>query len=144
MENYALESYKNAATQTASPAKLIQMLYDGAIRFLEFSLAGFKESDPLLFNRTVSNNIIRAQAIINELNGVLDMEQGGELAVKLRDLYLYMDSTLQTSNAKKEMGGVQDVINRLRIVRESWSKMMAGSTALDLGDASRGTVEGRL
>ena len=35
------ESYRKVATQTASPAHLVLMLYDGAIGFLERALAGF-------------------------------------------------------------------------------------------------------
>ena len=61
-------SYKKIATQTASPGQLVLMLYDGAIRFLEKSLAGFQFDDPLEFCTTVHNNLQRAQAIINEMN----------------------------------------------------------------------------
>ena len=40
------DSYRKVATQTASPAHLVLMLYDGAIGFLERALAGFDGADP--------------------------------------------------------------------------------------------------
>ena len=80
------QSYLQVATQTASPGQLILMLYDGAIRFLEQARLGFASDDPLEFNRTINNNVLRAQAIINELNDCLNMEQGGEVSANMRRL----------------------------------------------------------
>src|SRR5437867_13254576 len=91
------QSYRQVATQTASPGQLVLMLYDGAIRFLEQARAGFSNDDPLEFNQSIHNNILKAQAIINELNASLDTEKGGELAAKLRVLYNYMDRRLHES-----------------------------------------------
>ncbi len=65
------------------------MLYDGAIRFLERALEGFQHDDPLEFNLTINNNILRAREIINELNNSLDLAQGGELAATLRAPLLF-------------------------------------------------------
>lgn len=86
-----VRSYKTIATQTAPPSQLVLMLYEGAIRFLDRALTGFHHDDPLDFNLTINNNILRAQEILSELNNSLDLEQGGELAATLRRLYDYMD-----------------------------------------------------
>ena len=50
--NEPWQSYRKVSTQTASPAHLVLMLYDGAISFLERGLTGFNYSDPLEFNQT--------------------------------------------------------------------------------------------
>ena len=113
-------SYQTVATQTASRGRLVVMLYDGAICFLERALTGFQETDPLEFNRTINNNILRAQEIINELNGSLDLSRGGELAVTLRRLYVYMGRQLTNSNVRKQPDGIQDTIRRLTTLRDSW------------------------
>ena len=81
------DSYRKVATQTATPGFLVLMLYDGAIAFLERALAGFDGPDPAQVNQAVNNNILRAQAIICELNATLNMEAGGEIAVNFRRLY---------------------------------------------------------
>ncbi|MBI3415589.1 MAG: flagellar export chaperone FliS [Verrucomicrobia bacterium] len=130
-------SYRQVATQTASPGQLILMLYDGALRFLERALLGFNSTDPLEFNQTINNNLIRAQAIINELNVSLDMERGGEFSDNMRRLYDYLDRRLQESNMLKTPDGIQEVVRRLTILREAWAKMLAsqghGATAGDIG-----------
>lgn len=118
------QSYRQVATQTASPAQLVLMLYDGAIRFLERARQGFQYDDPLEFNQTINNNLIRAQAIINELNLALDLEQGGELAHTLRALYVYMDRRLQEANQHKQEQGVVEVLRRLTVLRDAWAQML--------------------
>lgn len=130
------QSYRQIATQTASPAQLVLMLYDGAIRFLEQARQGFKEEDPLAFNQTINNNVIRAQAIINELNYSLDMQAGQEFSRTMRGLYDYMDRKLQDSNQHKAVAGIEEVIRRLTVLRDAWSEMMARASTPETGDVA--------
>jgi len=106
------------------------MLFDGAIKFLEKAKLGFDIEDPVEMNETVHNNITRAQDIINELNSTLNMDQGGEIAVVLRDLYVYMENKLFESNIRKEIEGVQEVIDRISTLQEGWSEMLEQETAV--------------
>ncbi len=126
---HCLRSYQAVAAQTASPGQLVVMLYDGAIRFLERALAGFEHDDPLEFNRTINNNILRAQEIINELDGSLDLAQGGQLAATLRGLYNYMNRQLMLSNTRKTPDGIRDTIHRLAVLRNAWSEMLRRGNA---------------
>ena len=125
-----LQSYKTISLETAPPGQLVLMLFDGAIKFLERAKLGFDIEDPLEMNETVHNNITRAQDIINELNSTLDMDQGGEVAVVLRDLYVYLDNRLFESNIRKELEGVQEVIDRLSTVQAGWSEMLELESAV--------------
>jgi len=125
-----LRSYKTIATQTAPPGQLVLMLYEGAIRFLERALAGFQHEDPLEFNATINNNVIRAQEILNELNNSLDLQQGGDLAAKLRGLYGYMDRQLTLSNTRKSPECIHDTIERLSVLRGAWSEMLRRQNAV--------------
>lgn len=118
------QSYRKIATQTASSGQLVLMLFEGAIRFLECSLQGFSMDDPAESNQTVSNNVIRAQAVIQELNQSLNMEAGGEFADTMRRLYDYLDSRLQQSNIRKEPAGIEEAISRLAVLRGAWSEML--------------------
>ncbi|HXD01243.1 MAG TPA: flagellar export chaperone FliS [Verrucomicrobiae bacterium] len=123
--NNPWQSYRKVATQTASPGQLVLMLYEGAIRFSEQALAGFEHrGDPLAFNLTINNNIHRAQAIIMELNAVLNMRGGGEVAANFRRLYLYMDRRLREANIRKQKEPIEEVIMRLRVIRDSWAEML--------------------
>lgn len=127
-----LRSYKTIATQTASPGRLVLMLYDGAISFLERALTGFHHTDPCEFNATINNNILRAQEIINALNVSLDLAHGGKLAATLRNLYCYMDRQLTMSNARKTPDGIRDTITRLMTLRDSWSRVQHSPSATTL------------
>ena len=119
------QSYRNVATNTAPPGQLVLMLYDGAIRFLNQALAAFESEDPLEFNQNISNNIIRAQDIINELNLSLNMTVGGDFASTMRGLYTYFDRRLQDSNMQKEETGLREVVQRLTVVRDAWAEMLS-------------------
>lgn len=119
-----LKSYQTIATHTASRGQLVVMLYDGAIRFLEKALEGFKYTDPLEFNLTINNNILRARDIILELNNSLNLADGGELAATLRRLYFWMNGQLLQSNARKTPDGIHDTIQRLTVLRDAWREML--------------------
>jgi flagellar protein FliS len=110
--------------QTASPGQLVLLLYDGALRFLEQARLGFACDDPKAFNESINNNVQRAQAIINELSGSLNMRAGGEFSLKLRSLYEYFDRRLFESNLQKDQAGIEEVIQRLTVLRDSWAEML--------------------
>ncbi len=119
------KSYRQIATNTASPGQLVLLLYEGAIRALERALPGFNQEDPAEANTTVHNNLQRAQEIIRELNLALNMEQGGKCAATLRPLYDYFELRLWQSNLKKDRAGVEEVIRHLNVLRDAWADMLS-------------------
>jgi flagellar secretion chaperone FliS len=130
--NNPWQSYRKVAIQTASAGQLVLMLYDGAIGFLERSLTGFNHRDPAEFHQTISNNIIRAQSIIREMNARLDMDRGGEVAENFRRLYNYFYRRLQQANFKKNKEPIEEVIGHLREIRETWAEMLSrGGASID-------------
>lgn len=120
--------YRQIAAQTAPPGKLVLMLFDGALRFLASALSGFESDDPAVRNEAIHNNILKTQAIVNELNVSLDMNAGGELATHLRRLYQYLDARLWESNIKKDPTGLEEAVERLSVLRDSWDCMLRGVT----------------
>lgn len=125
------QSYQKVSTHTASPGRLVLMLYEGAIRFLERALEGFQLEDPLEFNLTIHNNVQRAQQILDELNQSLDLQNGGDLATTLRGLYLYLDGRLTESNMRKQPAGIEETLMRLRVLRDAWSEMLQKQGTID-------------
>ena len=124
------KTYKTISLQTASQVELVIRMYEGAIRFLEMAKLGFEYEDPIEQIETIHNNVTRAQEIINELNMTLDMEQGGETAIQLRDLYNYFDNRLFDSNLRKDVSGIQEVIDRLGSLLEAWEEIGQEQTTL--------------
>jgi len=100
------------------------MLYDGAVGFLERALHGFSLEDPAELNQAVGNNVLRAQAILDELDRSLDLAAGGEFAVRMRGLYHYLDRRLMESNLRKESDGIREVVARLSVIRDAWNEML--------------------
>jgi len=59
-----------------------------------------------------------------ELNAVLNMPRGGEVAANLRRLYLYLNRRLREANMRKQREPIEEVIMRLRVLRDSWAEML--------------------
>lgn len=134
------QSYRQVATQTATPGQLILMLYDGALRFLEGALKAFGADDPLEHFQTINNNVQRAQAILQELSSALNVQQGGPLAETLQALYHYLDRRLQESNVRKEPAGIKEAIDRLTVLRDAWAQMLQAPAGSDPAPVLRPTA----
>jgi len=92
------------------------MLYDGAVKFLKLAIQELEAGDYAAKGQYIN----RAQDIINELNAVLDMEGGGEVATNLRKLYLFMGRRLSEANAKRDPQMIREVITLLEELNQSW------------------------
>ena len=125
------KSYRQVATLTASPGQLVVMLYDAAIHSLERAMVGFEKDDPLEFNLTIHNNVMHAQEVINELNSSLNLAVGGEFALTMRQLYIYMNNRLSESNVRKEPTGIREVMDRLTVLRDAWAETLRKQPSLE-------------
>lgn len=137
----AWQSYRQVATQTASPGQLVLLLFNGIIRFLEQARLGFGLDDPKEFNETINNNLQRALAIINELNQSLNMAEGGEFAARMRALYDYFDRCLHESNMNKTEAGILEVLKHVTILRDAWAEMLQkGAGSVDTAMLARSSA----
>lgn len=100
------DQYLENAVLTASPAKLVEMLYEKSVELL-------KEAKELIEKESfldANEKIKRVQDIVIELNASLDMERGGQIAQSLRSLYLYMYRTLVEANIKKDIKKLDEIL----------------------------------
>lgn len=118
------KSYRQITTLTAPPGQIVLMLFEGALGALERALPGFSCADPAQANMTIHNNLQHAQEIIRQLNGALNMEQGGEFASTMRRLYDYFQRRLWESNVRKKREGIEEVIGHLTVLRDAWATML--------------------
>ncbi|MHC4645708.1 MAG: flagellar export chaperone FliS [Planctomycetota bacterium] len=116
-----IATYRDAAIATQSKGRLIVLLYDGAIKFLRLAIERLEAQDYEAKGRYVN----RAQDIITELNAVLDMDAGGEVAMSLRKLYCFMNKHLSEANTKCDCQMIREVITMLEELNQSW-KTIAG------------------
>jgi flagellar protein FliS len=113
------QQYLRTQVESARPTQLVVMLYDGAIRFL--TIAKEKMQACELESRHI--HILKAQRILSELLGSLDVDNGGEVAANLRRLYAYMLNRTMEANVHDRMEPLDEVIGMLRDLRASWSEL---------------------
>ncbi len=123
----ALNSYAqvsmDAGVASASPHRLIVMLYDGALAAIakaKFHLAGKEISDIAEKGKATSHAI---SIIEDGLMGSLNVEAGGVLAENLYALYQYMSRRLLEGNLNNEPGAYEEVSTLLGELRDAWNGM---------------------
>lgn len=119
-----LASYRTVSVDTASPGKLILMLFDGALRFLNTAEDGFQLENPRSRQETIHNNLMKAQNIISELQRCLNVRDGGDFAVNMFRLYDFMLMRLIDANVKKDVESIRVVSHLLGEIREAWDQML--------------------
>ena len=121
LKKTGINEYKINQISTASSEKLVIMLYEGAIRFLNIAME--KNTGPENYD-IVNTNIIRTQDIIAELMLSLDQKKGGKLASNLMSLYIYFKKRLLEANVKKDNKIIQEIINHLENLKSSWKQII--------------------
>ena len=116
-------AYKSTSVNTSSPSDLVLMLYDGIIRFLNNAKGGFGLEDPVEFHQVINGNIQKAQAIIRELRSSLEMDKATEFGETMAGLYDYFDRRLQEANMDKKPEPIDEVIERVKTIRDAWDEM---------------------
>lgn len=111
-------AYGNNKVNTATPAELTLMLYDGAIRFCNVALIGFETMD----YEKIHNNIQKARAIIVELQTTLNHDY--PVSKDFEVIYDYVFHRLVDANVKKDKQALEDALQQLRDLRNIWKQIM--------------------
>ncbi|GAA4873814.1 flagellar export chaperone FliS [Paenibacillus vulneris] len=116
--------YRETSVQTMTPAQLLIMLYDGAIRFAKKGVEAVKQKN----YQEANNSFIRVQEIINEL--VASLDHSYPISKDLLHLYDYFLRKMIEANIKKDIQPALEVIDHLVELKETWiqaSKLSASS-----------------
>ena len=124
--NHAQEYRKNAVLG-ASPAQLVVMLYDGALRFMEAGRMAMRAKDLPRQNDALQ----RAQKIVVELLSTLDLEQGGEIASNLASLYGFVLDKLMEANVYDRESALDEAAKPVRDLREAWAQIAGTSVRVE-------------
>lgn len=109
-------AYKQTAVETASPEKLLVMLYSGTVKFLRQGEKALEEER----YEDAHNSLTRVIDIITELNMTLNLEEGGEIAANLRELYNFYFGEVVKANIKKNPEYLKPVIDFFESFRDVW------------------------
>ncbi|MDO4166530.1 MAG: flagellar export chaperone FliS [Eubacteriales bacterium] len=116
--NKAAMQYQRNAVQTASPAKLTLMLYDGAVKFSNIAIEGIEEGNI----EKAHNNIIKVQNIIVEFRSTLDMKY--PVAKDFDVVYDYIYRRLVEANMKKDKEIMEEALKYIKEMRDTWKEVM--------------------
>lgn len=121
--NNAVNAYNKvnvtSGVEAADPHRLIQMLMYGALEKIAIA-KGYLERDDLA-NKGV--HISWAISIIEGLRTSLNMDEGGEVAQNLEDMYEYMIRRLLRANLENDISLLDEVSSLLQTVKSAWDKL---------------------
>lgn len=114
----AAQMYQQNSVNTASPAKLTLMLYEGAIKFCNIAKDAMDEGDIVKTN----TNIQKAEKIIVELRVTLDMKY--PVAKEFDTVYDYIYRRLVEANMQKDKEILEEALEHIKTMRDTWKEVM--------------------
>lgn len=115
--NLAYNTYTQNNVGIESPEKLIQMMYEGILRFNMQAKRSINEGD--IEKRTYWVN--RSSAVLTELISVLDYSQG-DIAHYLSGLYTYQMRLLVEANFYNDATKLDEVNGVIKGLLEAWKE----------------------
>ena len=128
--NKYIKQYQTNNITTATPEKLMIMLLDGAIQFLQKAKTAIEEKK--LQER--SKNIEGARKIVRELMRTIDLENGNDVSKSLFRLYNKMAMKLIKANVSRNIDLIDEVIDDITNIRWGFQKaieIQAGSLSIE-------------
>lgn len=114
-----ISKYLTQEVMTASPAKLVSMLYDKVVLSLKEAIAAIESGD--IEGRWRAN--ARAMEIITHMWSTLDVEKGGEIAQNLESLFSFMLTRLPEVDIRNDPEPARDVIGLIEPLRDAWREL---------------------
>jgi flagellar protein FliS len=118
-QNLAYNTYTQNNVGVESPEKLIQMMYEGILRFNMQAKRSMIDCD--IERRTYWIN--RSNAVLTELINILDYNQG-DIAHYLSGLYTYQLRLLIEANIYNDTSKLDEVNQVLKGLLEAWKESM--------------------
>jgi len=113
-----IKQYQTSNITTATPEKLMILLFDGAIQFLIKAKTNIQENN----YKERSQNIDGARKIIRELMRTIDLENGNDVSKQLFRLYNRMAMKLIKANVIRNTELLDEVIEDLTNIRWGFQK----------------------
>lgn len=121
--NIGVSQYKSIGLETsvssASPHRLIQMLYEGLLQ----SLTAAKFAKENKSHLQLSQHLKKASNILVGLEEALDFEKGGEIATNLQSLYQYIQFQLPSAQNHNDDEKLQHLIYLATQLKDAWDEI---------------------
>lgn len=110
----AVNLYQQTAIKSTPPERLLIMVYDAEIKFLNLAITAIEQGQ----NEEANKNLLKSQEILNEL--MVDLDMDFEVSHNLFRLYEYFKARLIEANIKKDVNPVQEVLQHVSGLRDTW------------------------
>ena len=105
---------------SASPEKLISLLFEGARKAIARARFAFENNDVPARGMAIS----KAVAIVSEgLRAALNLEAGGEVAANLQELYIYIERCLLQANLHADASKLDEADRLLADIASAWNEI---------------------
>jgi flagellar secretion chaperone FliS len=118
----ATAAYADAARTTASPERLLCMVYDRLLLDLE------RATESLQLGQSAHPHLMHAQDIVHELLVSLD-HQAWEGAGRLASIYVYLHTQLVHANIRRDQAIVSECVALVAPLRDAWHAAADRTTA---------------
>ena len=122
---HAVRSHGQVAD--ASPARLVQVMFEHILSNLATAQGCMERiRGNLPYKDVVAKGKAMGKAVrlIGQLDASLNMEQGGQIAENLHNLYLYMHGRLTTANVHNDARVVVEVADLMRKIKTGWDQIV--------------------
>lgn len=119
----ATEAYRQTEVRSRTPLELVVMLYDGALAFMTAAQDAIRRGDIPARKIALSKTL----AIVSELQSTLNMDQGGEIAASLDELYRWSSVRLIDAAVQNDPAPIEEVAQVFRTLRDGWDGIASGS-----------------
>jgi len=117
--NSAVNTYRDRSIETAPPVKIVRLLYEGALRYIERA----RRQDPADPSSDFLFWIRRAEDIVSELRMSLERERAPALCDTLERLYLFVESQLGEAAGERAIEPLEGARKVLATLLEAWSAL---------------------
>ncbi|RAV03100.1 flagellar export chaperone FliS [Paenibacillus sp. YN15] len=124
--------YLETSVQTATPAQLLIMLCDGAVRFCRAGIEGIRNQD----YEEANKNLVKVQNIISEF--AITLDRSSPIAENLLRLYEYYNYRLIEANTKKSTEPAEEILGYLLELKETWMQAAKLAAAAPAGSVHHG------
>ena len=118
LKSYAKVQYRSNV-EIASPHRLIDMLYEGAIERM-VQAKGAMEYGNIEMKGAKINSAI---SIVGGLRESLNTDVGGDLAMNLDNLYVYIQTILAAAHSRNDASKLDEAIALLGDLRSAWKQI---------------------
>jgi len=115
MNKRAYEAYTQNHTGTTSPEKLIEMLYEGLLKFTTLAKRAIEQKDYEAKSKWINKSTDIFIELINSLK-----DDGSQMTAYLTGLYLHQIKSLATANIKNSTKELDTIIHVVKVLLETW------------------------